>query len=319
MVMRSEKLTETQLKLALRIASSYYLDKVSQTDIAKNLEISRPTVSRYLQYAVDTGMVDIRIQDPFENVGSLEQDLRTKYGLKRAIVVDQVGESYPQILEQLGQATANYLQEIVQDGDTIGLSWGRTMAAVADYLQPSNKKDVQTVYLKGTVANSSRNNYASYIAEKFNQAFSTQTLILPVPVIFDNQETRDAVLRDRFIHQIMETAATAEIALFTVGTTMDDAMLFQLGYLTAEQIAYLKQHAVGDAISQFIDRKGQVADPQLSKQTMALPIEQLKLKCHSILVAGGSTKLAALHAALVGGYASELITDLEDAKQLIEM
>ena len=72
----------------------------------------------------------------FENVGSLEQDLRTKYGLKRAIVVDQVGESYPQILEQLGQATANYLQEIVQDGDTIGLSWGRTMAAVADYLQP---------------------------------------------------------------------------------------------------------------------------------------------------------------------------------------
>ena len=148
MVMRSEKLTETQLKLALRIASSYYLDKVSQTDIAKNLEISRPTVSRYLQYAVDTGMVDIRIQDPFENVGSLEQDLRTKYGLKRAIVVDQVGESYPQILEQLGQATANYLQEIVQDGDTIGLSWGRTMAAVADYLQPSNKKDVQTVYLR---------------------------------------------------------------------------------------------------------------------------------------------------------------------------
>ena len=92
MVMRSEKLTETQLKLALRIASSYYLDKVSQTDIAKNLEISRPTVSRYLQYAVDTGMVDIRIQDPFENVGSLEQDLRTKYGLKRAIVVDQGGE-----------------------------------------------------------------------------------------------------------------------------------------------------------------------------------------------------------------------------------
>ena len=46
MVMRSEKLTETQLKLALRIARSYYLDKVSQTDIAKNLEISRPTVSR---------------------------------------------------------------------------------------------------------------------------------------------------------------------------------------------------------------------------------------------------------------------------------
>lgn len=39
MVMRSEKLTETQLKLALRIARSYYLDKVSQTDIAKNLAL----------------------------------------------------------------------------------------------------------------------------------------------------------------------------------------------------------------------------------------------------------------------------------------
>ncbi|MDO4856274.1 MAG: sugar-binding transcriptional regulator [Limosilactobacillus gorillae] len=317
--MRNEKLTDNQLRMVVKIARFYYLDKLSQTEIAKQMGISRPTVSRYLQHASEYGIVNIQINDPFDSVTVLSQQLAEKYHLGRVVIASQVGETNSQILDKLGEAAAKLLQEIVEDGDTIGLSWGRTMAAVANHLLPSDKKGVCTVYLKGTVANSSRNNYASLIANGFNQAFETQTEILPVPVIFDNQATRDVVLKDRFIGKVMQKAIDCEIAVFTVGTTRDDAMLFKLGYLNPMMIRHLQKEAVGDIISQFVDQDGRIVDPELTRRTVALPLEKLKTKKHSVLVAGGITKLPVLHAALVGGYAKELVTDLENAKQLVKM
>ena len=308
-----------QLKAAVTVSRLYYIDKISQTAIAKKLALSRPTVSRLLQLAQDQNIVQITINNPFEQVSSLPQKLAQKYHLKKVLVADQVGDSYQSILNQIGELAANYLGTIVEDNDTIGLTWGTTMAAIAKYLQPSTKKNVQTVYLKGTVSNSSRNNYSSIITQRFNASFHTQTEILPVPVIFDNQKTRDLVLQDQFIKRIIKQGQDAQIALFTVGTTRPEAMLFQLGYFTQQQIDFLEAHAVGDVLSQFITKNGTIATPKIAKRTVSLPLADLKHKRQSILVAGGIEKLPAIHAALTGGYANVLITDLNNAEKLLEM
>lgn len=308
-----------QIQTAVEVSRLFYIDKVSQTAIAKKLGVSRPTVSRLLQYAQDEGIVEIKIHDPLDDVSGLDEVLANKYNLKKVIIADQIANSYENILDQLGRATANYLQKIVNDNDIIGLSWGHTMAAVAKYLQPSSCKNVQTVYLKGTVANSTHTNYSNVITQNFNRAFHNQTEILPVPVIFDNEKAHDIVLKDHFINKIAQKGRDANIALFTVGTTRPEAMLFQLGYFNHRTIEYLQEKAVGDIISQFIDKEGHIAAPQLSHRTMALSIDRLKKMEQSILVAGGMAKLPSIHAALVGGYPNVLITDLHDAEQLATM
>lgn len=308
-----------QVKAAVTASRLYYIDKLSQTAIAKKLQISRPTVSRLLQLAQDQGIVQITINNPFEQASTLPTQLANKYGLQRVLVADQIGESYEIILNQIGRLCANYLTEIVRDNDTIGLTWGTTMAAIAEHLQPSDKKNVQTVYLKGTVSNSTRNNYSGIITRQFNRAFHTQTEILPVPVIFDNQKTHNLVLQDQFIRRIIQKGCDCQIALFTVGTTRPDAMLFQLGYFNAQQTAFLEQNAVGDILSQFINKDGQIAAPEIAQRTVSLDLNELKKKRQSILVAGGVQKLPAIHAALMGHYANVLITDLRDAEQLLKM
>lgn len=308
-----------QMKAAVTVSRLYYIDKISQTAIAKKLKMSRPTISRLLQLAQDNNIVQITINNPFEEVSDLPKQLAAKYGLKKVLIADQVGSSYNSILDQIGQVCANYLGSIVQDNDIIGLTWGNTMAAIARFLQPSTKKNVQTVYLKGTVSNSTHNNYSSIITQRFNAAFHTQTEILPVPVIFDNQKTRDLVLQDQFIKRIIQQGKDAQIALFTVGTTRPDAMLFQLGYFTDQQTDYLEQHAVGDILSQFITKDGKIAAPQIAERTVSLPLENLKQKRKSILVAGGIEKVPAIHAALTGHYANVLITDVNDAEKLLAM
>ncbi|WP_295731328.1 sugar-binding transcriptional regulator [uncultured Limosilactobacillus sp.] len=313
------KKSAAQLKAAIMVSRLYYIDKISQTAIAQKLKLSRPTVSRLLQLAQDQNIVQITINNPFEQAASIPQKLIQKYRLKKVLIADQVGDSYQSILDQLGILAADYLNSVVQDNDTIGLTWGTTMAAIAQHLQPNQKKNVQTVYLKGTVSNSSRNNYSSIITQQFNASFHTQTETLPVPVIFDNQKTRDLVLQDQFIKRIIKQGEAAQIALFTVGTTRPEAMLFQLGYFTNEQIHFLETHAVGDVLSQFITKSGQLAAPEIAQRTVSLPLSALKHKRQSILVAGGIEKLPAIHAALIGGYANVLITDLNNAQQLVKM
>lgn len=114
--------TNKNRQLALQVSRLYYLDQLSQTQIAKQLQLSRPTISRLLQMAQAEGIVQIQINDPFTNRVDLEEDLKSKFHLKDCRIVDQTALDESQILEQLGQAGATYLQSILKDGDILGLT-----------------------------------------------------------------------------------------------------------------------------------------------------------------------------------------------------
>ena len=311
--------TKHQIKQAVTISRLYYLEGATQAQIAKQLNLSRPTISRALQYARDNNIVNIQVNDPLSNVDDLRAQLQRKYQLDDVVMAD-VGPTgnYQEDLDLLGQAAAAYLSQIIQDNDTIGISWGRTLAAVARHLQPSDRKNVQVVYLKGTVANSTHNNFVVEVTKHFNACYHTQAEILPLPVIFDNQDIKKMVVKDRFIHSILTAAQQAQEALFTVGATAPDATLFELGYLNKKEIAKLQRESVGDIVSQFVDADGQIVDPALTARTVALPIDQLKEKRQAVLVAGGMAKLPAIRAALAGRYANVLVTDTNVALHLID-
>lgn len=311
--------TKRQIKQAVTISRLYYLEGATQAQIAKQLNLSRPTISRALQYARENNIVNIQVNDPLSNVDDLKAQLQRKYQLDDVVIAD-VGSAgnYQEDLDLLGQAAAAYLPQIIQDNDTIGISWGRTLAAVARHLQPSDRKNIQVVYLKGTVANSTHNNFVVEVTKHFNACYHTQAEILPLPVIFDNQDIKKMVVKDRFINSILTAAQQAQVALFTVGTTAPDATLFELGYLSKQEIAKLQKESVGDIVSQFVDAEGQIVDPALTARTVALPIDQLKEKRQAVLIAGGMAKLPAIRAALAGRYANVLVTDTNVALHLID-
>ena len=57
------------------IATLYYKDKLSQQEIAKKLNISRPWVSKLLTRAEELGIVKIEIESPILGNTQLEQQL----------------------------------------------------------------------------------------------------------------------------------------------------------------------------------------------------------------------------------------------------
>lgn len=304
-------------RLCIDVAKLYYQSEFSQQQIAQQMGISRPSVSRLLQYAKEQGYVNIQIIDPVENMEELERRLAQKYGMQEVRVAYSTLNDPGEIKKYIGSKAAEYLNEISRDGDIIGVSWGTTMYNVACRLKSRPLQGAQIVQLKGGVTDGKSTTYADEILEKFAKAFSTIARYLPLPVIFGTKEVKEMVDQDRHIKRILELGRQANIAVFTVGTVKEDALLFRLGYIEAADKVKLQQIAVGDICSRFFDRAGEICNAEIDDRTVGIKLAELRDKERSILVAGGERKVEAIRAALVGQYANVLITDQYTAKALL--
>lgn len=304
-------------QLSIEVARLYYQADFSQQEIAARLGVSRPTVSRLLQNAKTKGYVKIEVQDPFANLAELATALKEKYKLKNVSVTFSQTNDYPEITKQISQRAAEYLSEVIQDGDILGVSWGTTMYKIAQKLTPL-KAEIKIVQLKGGVSHSDVHTYAAETLALFGSAFDTAPVSLPLPVVLDNPVAKQMVEADRHIKNIIELGKKANVAIFTVGTVREEALLFRLGYFTEQEKNRLKEKAVGDICSRFFTINGDIADQQMNERTIGINLQDLNQKETTILVAGGERKVQAIHGALRGGYANHFITDQFTAKHLLE-
>ncbi|SMG56277.1 deoxyribonucleoside regulator [Paenibacillus aquistagni] len=305
-------------RLSIEAARLYYMSDYSQMDIATKLGVSRPTVSRLLQFAKDQGYVRISIVDPLEDLDALGDQVKQRYNLDTVIVGYSPVNEYAEIQKHISQKAADYLHETVQDTDIIGVTWGRTMHHVALCLQQKDVRGVEVVQLKGGISHSHVNTYAAETANLFASAYRTIARYLPLPVIFDSIEVKQMVEEDRHIRRIIQLGKQANIAVYTIGTLNDDALLFQLGYFTEDEKKILQSTGVGDICSRFFDQQGQICSEEINSRTVGIDLADLRDKEKSILVAGGQQKVEAIRAALIGEYANILVTDQFTAQALLQ-
>ena len=305
-------------RLSIEASRLYYLSDFSQQDIASRLGVSRPTVSRLLQHAKEQGYVRISIVDPLEDLDALGEQVKQRYELDQVLVCYSPLNEYREIQKHISKKTAEYLHETVQDADIIGVTWGTTMHAVALQLQQKPVKGVEVVQLKGGVSHSHVNTYAAETVNLFADAYHTIARYLPLPVIFDSIEVKRMVEEDRHIQRIIQLGKQANIAVFTVGTVKEDALLFRLGYLSEKEQRLLQDIGAGDICSRFFDAQGNVCSDVINDRTIGIELEDLRHKDKSILVAGGQRKIDAIKAALIGKYANILVTDQFTAQALLD-
>ncbi|MGG1619316.1 sugar-binding transcriptional regulator [Paenibacillus sp. NRS-1782] len=305
-------------RLSIEAARLYYLNDYSQQEIAVRLGVSRPTVSRLLQAAKEQGYVRISIVDPMEDMDELGEQVKKKYGLDTVLVCYSPLNEYQEIKKHISKKAADYLHETVQDADIIGVTWGTTMHAVALHLQQKQVKGVEVVQLKGGVSHSHVNTYAVETVNLFAEAFHTIARYLPLPVIFDSHAVKKMVEEDRHIQRIIELGKQANIAVFTVGTVKEDALLFRLGYFNHEEQKLLQKIGKGDICSRFFDDEGNICSQEINSRTVGIDLPDLRKKEKAILVAGGQRKVEAIRASLLGKYANILVTDQFTAQALLQ-
>lgn len=316
---------DSRAALAIDTAKLYYIEGLSQSEVAHALGVSRPTVSKLLTLARDSGYVRIEIDDPRTSSSILARRLEERFGLTSARVIPAVGsgtgrhikESNSLLLTELGKIGAEVLDELVTDDDLIGVSWGNTLHSIANQLHRRTVTGVHIVQLKGGLSHSARSTNDFDTITKFSEAFYAPAHLLPLPAVFQSAEVKRLVEGEPFITQLTQLARESTIAVFTVGAAKPDSTLLQLGYFSDEDVRQILEHAVGDICSRWITSDGEIAVPEIDERSVGISLADLKQVPTRLLVAGGLDKAEPLRVALEGGMATHLVTDSTVAEHIL--
>ncbi|MBU9724934.1 sugar-binding transcriptional regulator [Diplocloster modestus] len=302
-----------------RVLKKYFLLRMNQKEIAQSENLSNATISRMINKAVDMGYVSYTLNLPVITQFDLEQEIKEKYHLDY-VSVAHVDIDEPNIIARdVSLAVADYLNQIVRDGDIIGLSWGNTLARVAENLRPKNVSDVTIVGLNGGVSRNATSTGAENILAKFAKNYRAVGYSLPVPSFVDNSEIAKALNSDSKIREIFELIHKANILLFSVGKIREDSVLIQSGYFTEQDYKTLKEEGyVGDICSRYFRQDGTHLDNELYNRVIGISLEEVKQKDKRICVVMDEDKIKGLKGALAGGYINCLFLDEKSARKLVE-
>ena len=308
---------------ALQVATMYYYQGLTTESIAKEMRFSRPKVSRLLNHARQSGMVEIRIVNVQNSLGPLEKAITDRFGLDRVHIVP-VPELMGEVswLERVARYAANYLNAVLEPGNTMALAWGTTISEIGNHLIPKRIPGVTIVQMNGSGNTYTPDNrYAANILQKFAENYQANFMLFPVPTFFDFQETKEALWRERSVRRIIELQEKAEILLYSIGA-VDAGVpshVYSSGYLEPEDERMLqKEGVVGDLATVFFREDGSYSDIPINKRASGPPLELYQRAPRAICVLSGRAKVPGLHAALQAGYMRELILDEPTARLLAD-
>jgi deoxyribonucleoside regulator len=306
-----EAIGPDRLELLAKIASWYFEEDLTQTEIAARTNYSPSMVSRLLSEARKCGVVEIRVHHPIERRVDLEQELQNRLGLEMVRVVVRGSLDHHQMLRRLGSVAARSVEDLAHDNVTIGVAWGPAVYQTVNDLRPGLWTNVQVVQLIGSLGTSEPEIDGQELARRVAHAFGGRYMALPAPLFVDSEMTRQALLNDVAIRRAVDQFHSTELALLGVGT-LDPGRcsLLRYGYLSMSQLEDLRgAGAVGDVCGVYVDIEGKPVDMPLTKRMFGIDAATLTAIPHKIGVAGGESKILPIIGASRAGFINVLVTD----------
>ncbi|MEJ2510832.1 MAG: sugar-binding domain-containing protein [Anaerolineales bacterium] len=307
---------------SIKAARMYYYQDMTTDAIAKELNVSRSTVSRLLSYAKAHGLIDIQVIDPTEEPNRLANIILEKFQIKNVHVV-AVSEVAGEVewLQRVANYTASYLNTLFSSNMILGIAWGTTLTAISTHLLRKTTHNAQIVQLNGAGNTESMGiEYASQIIMRFSENYQARAHLFPVPTFFDYPETKTALWKEGSIRRILDLQSKTDLLLYSIGAVNAGipSHVYSGGYLQEIDYKELKKYNIaGDIATVFFKEDGSFDKIPLNSRASGPSLGLFQQK-YGICVVSGLAKVKGLYAALRGKLMSELIVDEPTARALVD-
>jgi DNA-binding transcriptional regulator LsrR (DeoR family) len=309
-----------ELRLLTKVARMYHEKGMKQPQIAAELSMSQPRVSRLLKQAIDLGIVRTVVTMPSGVHGDLEDAVQGKYALRDVVIVDALGATDP--IPALASAAAAYLDVTLTGGHVVGISsWSETLLAAVERMPRKSIPTVErVVQLIGGVGDASVQVRANRLTGHFADQTGGLPVYLPAPGIVGSARVRAAMMGDPSVKEVTTVWTELTDAVVGIGSVEPSPLLQRSGNaVTPEEQAELRRRgAVGDVCFRYFDAAGRPIDSKFDRRIMGITPRELLAVPRRVGVAGGPRKRAAIRGAVLGRWVNVLITDLETARRLLE-
>jgi DNA-binding transcriptional regulator LsrR (DeoR family) len=321
---RTERLDATDYdtaRLINKILTLYYIEELTQAEIARRLGLSTPKVNRLIKQARQQGLVNITIRTAYQHLFSLESRLKAIFGLEDAVVIPAVSDSSDAVIRTLGQAAAAYLLEHVRDGDIIGIAAGQAILALIQAADAPRPYDVTVVPMVGGVQGLVTSD-VNYLATELGSRLGGKAYQLHAPAFVETREHRDALLAMEPIRKILDVARQATIALVGIGILDPETSRFvKYSALSRQEMDHIinVHGGVGDIASHIYNLEGRLCAPEYDGRAVCLTMDEIQHVPLIIGMAATAAKVLPVYGALRGGYLRALVTDEAAAEGVVQL
>ena len=304
---------EKQKKLAY-VARRYYLEERKQSDIAQELGVSRPLVSRMLSEARELGIVEITIHEPGARAARLLERLRLSHGIRDGVLVED-GPDNDATNRSLSQGAVELLNRL--DTRRLGVGWGYLIGQLVSW-QEENPRPGSTVTdicpLVGNASIPARNYQSNENVRLMAQQLGAAPHFLYLPALPESLEEKRLLCSTEVYRQICRQWESLDTALVNIGdypSSPDFASLVRYGGLLQQQ------RACGRMLVYYFNEAGTViqSDQDFAVQ---IPIDTLK-RCPNIIgVCSANTSAKALSGALRSGFFTHIAARLDLVRESLE-
>lgn len=304
----------------VRAAWLYFMEGLTQDRIAERLGLTRLRVNRLLGEARASGLVSIQIHSRLDSCLRLEDQLRSRCGLRDAVIVPTPDDE-AQIPVLLGRATGDFLTRhlAAQQVRGIGVGWGATLRETILGVRPGQWPDLNVNSMMGGLTRGLEINTfetASGLAARLG----AQCSYLAAPLYAGSAESRDTIVEQDVFKASFRQMAANDLVLLSVGDLSPRSLLVRYGLPHDVSVTSLRRsRAVGDILGRFLDRQGQPVAHALNQRVISLPLAELARIPSVVVASGGAHKAPIVAAVLRARLASVLICDEDCARAALRL
>lgn len=295
---------------AAEVCWHYFINGMTQAEIAKQLDVTRLRVNQEIQRAKSLGMVRVQIDSPFVARFELQERVRAALGIHRVLIAPARREPYD-YHSSVGAALATLLTDSLRSHrwTSIGVSWGLTLEQAIRRLPTQSHPNLEIVTMMGgTMKGASFNSFG--VASGIAAALGANYSLLAAPVFLSAGVERGAFLAQEIFAEHFAKFETLDAAILTASDVSDRSFLVANGLpkeVSAQDL--IAAGAIGDVLGRFLTCEGRPAAPELDRRTVGVEFDVLKTVPEKILAAAGPHKVEIIRTASALGLVDTLVTD----------
>ena len=307
--------------LKLKALTYLYEEGLTQTEIARRLKISRVTLGKLLEEARAEGMIKFEIVDVRGKIKTvrLEKKMCEQFGLRDIRLVDCSHMDDAARTGKIASEASAYVQQSLQSGMKIGLTWGRTLNNMINDLSPDPQIRDLMVYTLVGGASMSSNFQPNLLAQRFINKFDGQSVVITAPFMCQYEKLCSEIKKEPAIADILTASHDLDLTLVGIGEEPEEGADHLSDYPFDKDTIddLVRSHAAGDICGNFFTVEGRLCDTALKNRIVSIDITDLPSHRCVIGMGGGRKKINSILGALHGHYLHVLITDVQTAEAVL--
>ena len=303
-------------RLLYNIAVSYYVNKMTQQEIADANNISRTKVFRLITEAQERGIIEVIVNYPESWHVEAEGKLLDHFQNSNIFVINCKGKSLTDAYDSTCEAAADYIDGIISNKAVFSVSRGKTMYKLVQHLRPRQSYPGMVMrQLSGLLEQREPRFEEMTLIRKLADLYSCRAQCFALPCILETSELRNQLVESGTVRDIFQAQQGVSIHCSSVSTL--EPWAYHLDPLEYQRLE--ASGAVGCMGGLFLGQNGQVVDTPLYSRMISPSEKTLREIKTRICIASGGYKALPLLALLKSGLANVYFMDSNLAIKVLNL